>query len=68
MMSHSDSKYSSYKISISVLDKDKVLDPKFWPSGIQCKMWRAPRPVYNDNHPYNDYTDSDNDDDNDIPS
>ena len=42
-MSHPDSKYCSFKITISVTDKYKVLDSNFWPNGIQCKMWRSAR-------------------------
>ena len=37
-MSHPEAKYSSFKISISVTDKQKVLDSSFWPNGIQRKM------------------------------
>ena len=72
--SHPESKYNSFKINISVFDKEKVLNPKFWPFGIKCEMWRAPRPRHNnydndyDTHPFNNYTDSDNDDDNESNS
>ena len=70
MTSHHESKYSSFKINISVNDRDKVLDPRFWPFGVKCEMWRAPRPRENDNnyHPFNNYSDSENDDDNESNS
>ena len=42
-VSHLDATYSSFKISIPVFDKSKVLRKRFWPSGIQCKVWREPR-------------------------
>ena len=41
--SHSDATYSSFKISISIFDKNKVLRRRFWPNYIQCKLWREPR-------------------------
>ena len=65
MTSHPESKYSSFKINISVYDRDKVLDPSFWPFGIKCEMWREPRSRQNsdgNNHPYNIFTDSNDDD------
>ena len=37
--SHDQSKFSSFKVSISKLDLDKVFDDLFWPSGVHCKMW-----------------------------
>ena len=48
MTSHPDSKYGLFRINISVFDKDKVLNPSFWPFGIKCEMWREPRSRYND--------------------
>ena len=40
IMSHPDSVYLSFKVSISKSDVKKVLRPWFWPSGIKCKIWR----------------------------
>ena len=60
-MSHPQSRFSSYKMRISVLDKEKVFDPSFWPFGVQCRMWRVrTQHAYNEDHPYNMYSDSDN--------
>ena len=39
-MSHAESKFSSYKVSITKDDFSKVFDELFWPYGVQCKMWR----------------------------
>lgn len=44
-MSHYQAKFLSFKIKISVFDKDAVLNENFWPYGIQCMMWKNPRPV-----------------------
>ena len=41
--SHNDAKYKSFKIKISIIDLDKVLNNYFWPNGILCQMWREPR-------------------------
>ena len=62
MTSHPESKYKSFKINISVYDKEKVLDPEFWPFGIKCEMWRGPR------HRLDNAIDSDSDDDDDNES
>ena len=60
-MSNPQSRFSSYKMRISVLDKEKVFDPSFWPFGVQCRMWRVrTQHAYNEDHPYNMYSDSDN--------
>ena len=47
-MSHEDSKYKSFKVTISVLDKNTMLTEKFWPNGVQCMMWRYSRRSYSD--------------------
>ena len=39
-VSHEQAKFSSYKISISVLDMDWVFDEAFWPNGVKCQVWR----------------------------
>ena len=62
-MSHPNSKYSSFKISI-IRDKHKVLDPNFWPNGVQCRMWRSGRRNLNE-HPFNNISDSDHSSDSD---
>ena len=77
--SHEDATFSSYKICISVLDKEKVFDPKFWPAGVKCRMWRERKERnQNNNYPYNFYnyysdfnSDSDSDTENeyeDVPN
>ena len=63
--SHPDSLYSSYKISVSLSDQEKVLNASFWPSGIQCRRWYQPKQnTTRYDHPYNIYSDSDNDSEN----
>ena len=47
-MSHEHSKYKSFKVTISVLDKNTMLRKKFWPNGVQCMMWRYSRRSYSD--------------------
>ena len=47
-MSHEHSKYKSFKVTISVLDKNTMLTEKFWPNGVQCMMWRYSRRSYSD--------------------
>ena len=44
-MSHYQAKFLSFKLKISVFDKDVVLNENFWPCGIQCMMWKNPRQV-----------------------
>ena len=44
-MSHYHAKFMSFKIKISVLDKDTVVNENFWPYGIQCMMWKNPRHI-----------------------
>ena len=46
-VSHDDATYSSFKVTLSIFDRNKVLRYRFWPRGIQCKLWHDPRP--NDN-------------------
>ena len=55
-VSHSDAKFSSFKISVSKEVISKVLDSDFWPKGMACKIWRI-RNVQdgeyeNDNHSF----------------
>ena len=47
--------FKSFKICISLLDVDKVLNNSFWPNGIHCKIWRE-RSQYNlNNYDVNNY-------------
>ena len=39
-MSHYLARFLSFKIKISVFDKDTVLNENFWPTGVQCMMWK----------------------------
>ena len=60
--SHPDSRFNSFKISISVLDKKKVYNPRFWPYGVRYRSWReASENSHNFGHPYNIYSDSESD-------
>ena len=43
-------KFKSFKIEISLFDKDKVFDEKFWPCNIQCMMFKNARANYNNNN------------------
>ena len=42
-MSNYQASFKSFKVKISVLDIDKILNENIWPNGIQCEMWRNPR-------------------------
>ena len=42
-MSHYQASFMSFKVKISVFDKDKVLNENFWPYGVQCMMWKNAR-------------------------
>ena len=42
-VSHDDAAYSSFKVTLSVFDRNKVLRDRFWPRGIQCKLWHDPK-------------------------
>ena len=66
--SHEDATFSSYKIRISVVDKEKVFDPNFWPEGVKCRMWRERKERNQDNNFYNYYSDFNSDSDNDNDS
>ena len=48
-MSNYQARFKSFKVKISVLDKEKILNESMWPNGIQCMMWRNPRRSNNDN-------------------
>ena len=48
-MSHYNAKFKSFKIKISMFDKDKVFDEKFWPYGVQCMMFKNAKASYNNN-------------------
>lgn len=38
--SHIDSKYKSFSICILREDMNKVLNNRFWPEGVNCRIWR----------------------------
>ena len=42
-MSHYQASFMSFKIKISVFDREKVLNENFWPYGVQCMMWKNAR-------------------------
>ena len=42
-MSNYYAKFKSFKIKISLFDKDKVFDEKFWPHNMQCMMFKNAR-------------------------
>ena len=66
-VSHEGAKYKSFKITISISDKNKILRRSFWPSGIRCKLWNEP--VYDsdesdydsENDPFNEQPNNNND-------
>lgn len=39
-VSHVEARFSSYKITISVADRDSVFNESFWPAGVKCQWWR----------------------------
>ena len=56
--SHSEARFKSFKIKITLTDLRKVLNNTFWPRGILCNKWRepAPRNTFSYNIDYaNDY-------------
>ena len=48
-MSNYLAKFKSFKVKISVLDIDKIMNENMWPNGMQCMMWKNPRRSYNNN-------------------
>ena len=54
-MSHYRAQFLSFKIKISVLDKDTVLNESFWPYGVQCMLWKNARQNSRYNNGNNDY-------------
>ena len=53
-VSHNGAMFKSFKICISLLDVDKVLNNSFWPNGIHCKIWRKSQSKLN-NYDGNNY-------------
>lgn len=47
--SHNESKYNSFKLTVSADDIGRVLDPQFWPQGICVRRWKKERQNNNDN-------------------
>ena len=43
-VSHNDAPNSSFRVTLSIPDRNKVLHNIIWPRGIQCKLWHNPRP------------------------
>lgn len=39
-VSHAESKFGSFKVSIYKTDIDKVMKDSLWPSGVRCELWR----------------------------
>ena len=35
--------YTSFKISVSLKDRDTLLSPDVWPEGVICRKFRSPR-------------------------
>ena len=40
LVSNENAIYKSYKLSVSVDDKDKVMSPNLWPKGVCIEKWR----------------------------
>ena len=36
-VSHVEARFCSYKITISVADRDSVFNESFWPAGVKCQ-------------------------------
>ena len=51
-VSNADSKFKSFKLSVDVRDKYKVMDPSVWPTGVAIEKWRSKMNSYN-SHSYN---------------
>ena len=47
LVSNSVSTFKSYKLSVSMDDKDKVLQPTLWPKGVLVKKWFQKSRYYN---------------------
>ena len=39
-VSHTNSRYNSFRITISIADREKVFQESFWPEGVKCEWWR----------------------------
>ena len=37
LVSHTESKYNSFKLTVSLRDESNIIDPQFWPSGVCIK-------------------------------
>ena len=42
-VSHTDAKFSSFKINIGKSDLSKVMTDTFWLCGVSCQIWREPK-------------------------
>ena len=40
IVSHANAKFNSYRVSVDVNDKDKMLVPEIWPQGVCIEKWR----------------------------
>ena len=40
-LSHEDSLYKSFKLSVDIHDRDIVLNPAMWPRGVSVRKWRV---------------------------
>ena len=49
LKSHTDSKFKSFKITLSKNDVNNVLNESFWPHGIRCNKWNEPKSISGDN-------------------
>ena len=60
-VSHDEAAFSSYKVTLSIYDRNKVLRDGFWRGaarGIQCKLWHDPKPDNNESEDENTEDDS----------
>ena len=46
-MSHEDSKFKSYKVTVSVTDMNRVFNEDFWPSGVRVRKFKQPQRQFN---------------------
>ena len=58
-VSHNNSRFNSYKITVSVIDFNRILDEYFWPDGIQCKKWYERKDSSRDNYVNDDVFNND---------
>ena len=40
-LSHEESLYESFKLTVDIRDRDTILNPTLWPEGVSIKKWKV---------------------------